>query len=212
MKLNTDLIGKSFSRLTIVGLSKIEKQRTKVICICSCGKTVIVHFYSLASGNTKSCGCLHKEAASLANKSHGLTSTRTYRIWENMKTRCLNKNSPSYPRNGGRGIIFCDRWFSFDNFLSDMGECGQYETIERKDNDAGYSKDNCVWATNKEQANNKRNSRKITYMGDTLTHSQWSEKLGHKGVVEQRIRVLKWDEEKSVSTPVKKRKLHIKQK
>ena len=92
--------------------------------------------------------------------SHGMCNTPTYRSWYCMRTRCLNPNTPYYKDYGGRGIGICARWDSFTAFLEDMGERPAGHTLGRDDNDLDYSKDNCSWATPKQQAANRRAPRK----------------------------------------------------
>lgn len=80
-----------------------------------------------------------------------------YTIWASMKQRCNDPNLISYKNYGGRGIKVCDRWLDFGNFMADMGpRPSPAHTIERMDNDRGYSPDNCVWMIYAEQAANKR--------------------------------------------------------
>ena len=119
---------------------------------------------------------------------HGMCHTRVYRKWASMKTRCLNKNRRHYKNYGGRGITICDEWMDFQNFYRDMGECPSGLTLERIDNDKGYCKSNCKWATSEEQVNNKRTNHFLTYKGKTQTAKQWSEELGISyNVIRQRI-------------------------
>lgn len=102
----------------------------------------------------------------------------TYTSWVLMRQRCCNPNNPDYCYYGGRGIKICDRWLeSFENFLEDMGECPQKMSIERINNNKNYCKENCKWATRKEQSNNTRGNRILNFNGENLTVSQWSEKL-----------------------------------
>jgi hypothetical protein len=95
-----------------------------------------------------------------------------------MKKRCTSPRDPAFHNYGGRGIRVCKRWLKFENFLADMGECPLGLELERKNNNGNYSPSNCRWATHKEQANNRRTNRWLTYRGLTLTVTQWAERLG----------------------------------
>jgi hypothetical protein len=92
-----------------------------------------------------------------------------------MRQRCLNPNSPAYRHYGGRGITIDPRWDSFDQFLADMGEMPDGMSIERKNNDKGYSPENCVWATPAEQGRNTRKCRQLTHNGQTKTLREWAD-------------------------------------
>jgi hypothetical protein len=124
----------------------------------------------------------------------------TYKAWQNMKTRCLNQNRESYPGYGGRGITICDRWISsFAAFLEDMGERPPGMMIDRIDNNGNYEPGNCRWATNKEQANNRRSTLKITFKGITRSAAQWGEELGlSRSLISGRLRK-GWPIEKALS-------------
>lgn len=111
-------------------------------------------------------------------KRHGLTRTRTYRAWQNMKARCMDPKNKSYEDYGAKGIRVCDRWLSFDNFLQDMGVCPPSLTLERKDNLIGYQPDNCVWADRLTQGRNRGYTRRLTYGGETKTLQEWASILG----------------------------------
>lgn len=106
--------------------------------------------------------------------------TRAHVVWDNMKRRCLKANHPKYPSYGGRGITVCERWMSFENFLEDMGQPPTGMTLERKNNNGNYDKDNCCWATRKIQQNNRRTNSYISFHGETRTVSQWAERIGIK--------------------------------
>lgn len=105
----------------------------------------------------------------------------TYRSWLKMKDRCLDERNNRYHSHGGRGISVCDRWKnSFLAFLADMGERPDGMSIERKDNNGPYCKDNCIWATDKQQARNRRNNLLVTRNGETKTLAELAEELGIK--------------------------------
>jgi hypothetical protein len=143
---------------------------------------------------------------SLARTKTGLSSSATYSTWCAMKQRCLNPNSIHYRNYGERGITVCERWLEFENFLADMGERSPGMTLERRDNSKGYFPENCLWATRKQQQNNRRGNRLMTYQGETLTVMQWSERTGiHHNTLSQRLDK-GWPVEK-VFSPLKYRDL-----
>lgn len=106
---------------------------------------------------------------------HGLSKTKEYKAWQNMKDRCLNKNSFGYKNYGARGITVYDRWLKFENFYKDMGKAPapQY-SIDRIDNNGNYEPKNCKWAVNLEQQGNKRRNILITHKGETHTIHYWA--------------------------------------
>jgi len=121
-----------------------------------------------------------------------------------MKSRCVNRNDPAYYKYGGRGITICERWLKFEDFLTDMGDRPEGLSLDRIDNNGNYEPGNCRWATRKEQANNRRNSLKITFNHKTQTLAQWSQELNIKfTTLWARINKHKWSVEKAFTTPVK---------
>lgn len=153
--------GDRYSKFTVISeidpyIKKNGDRDRKVRCLCDCGNTKDVLLRSLRSGGTTSCGCAQKEAVSLLMKTHGLSKTRQYQIWENVVARCTNPNSPSYLNYGGKGVTLCDDWKIFSNFWEDMQDTYQENlTLDRIDVKGGYSKDNCRWVDSSVQGYNK---------------------------------------------------------
>lgn len=111
---------------------------------------------------------------------HGDRGKRLYRIWKNMRQRCFNPNCPAYPAYGGRGISACKEWddyLTFKEWALKNGYCDNL-TLDRINNNLGYSPENCRWATIKEQSNNTRTNRVLSFNGQNRTMSQWAETLG----------------------------------
>ena len=152
-------------------------------CRCDCGNLTKVRGDHLKNKNTSSCGC---KARNCIGKTHGLTGSRTYRIWAQMKNRCLNSSNKDYKYYGARGITVCERWRTFENFLEDMGEAPHELTLDRHPNPGGdYEPGNCRWATMKEQNRNRRSHVMLTHEGKTQCLSAWAEELG---ISETRLR------------------------
>jgi hypothetical protein len=125
-----------------------------------------------------------------ANAKHGKTNSRTWRIWKGMLERCRLKNSKDWSNYGGRGITVDSRWLDFMAFLEDMGEAPDGMSIDRIDNNAGYCRQNCRWATVEQQANNRRTCVMLTFNGKTQSVAEWSREVGvERKTLEYRIRV-----------------------
>lgn len=160
-----DLTSKRFGRLVVTSFAGNRQWN----CLCDCGGVSIVFSSQLMAGKTKSCGCLRREATAKIRKTHGKSGTVEHRAWKEMKRRCSSVNNSEYHNYGGRGIKVCERWLnSFENFLEDMGVRPAGKSLDRIDNNLGYSPDNCRWATKSEQASNKRNNRIINYLGKPM--------------------------------------------
>lgn len=173
--------GQKFARLTVIRLMPDRnkwKQRMYEL-ECKCGTRIIANGSDVKTGHTNSCGCVLREKTVKRNTKHGLTYSRTYSIWCAMKTRVLNPNVDNYKHYGGRGIKLCPRWQrSFKAFLKDMGEAPQGHTIERIDNNGPYRPSNCKWATKRDQSNNTRRNRFVTFHGKRMTVAEWARASG----------------------------------
>ncbi len=209
----SDLTGKTFGRLVVIKRHPQNDKygRSRWECLCSpelggCGNTMVAYAGNLKNQHTQSCGCLNKEATKNAVTQHGLTNTPEHWTWSAIKRRCYNENSPDYPDYGGRGIVMCEEWKNdFTAFLRDMGPRPSPEhSIDRKDNDKGYDKENCRWATQLEQANNKRNSIFYEINGERKTLGDWCRLYGLTySSVFYRINVLGMSVEKALNhTPI----------
>ena len=144
-------IGKNYGSFTVLRLDKKEKNSKYYLCRCSCGNEQVCKGDFLVTGRTKRCF----ECKRNAHTKHGMRYKPIYAVWREMKSRCLNPNNYSYQSYGGRGISVCERWMEFIPFYEDMGDAPEGMQIDRIDNDKGYSKENCRWATPKQNYANR---------------------------------------------------------
>ena len=184
-----ELINTKYNFLTLI--KEVEPHITsgghvhrKCLFQCDCGKILKKQFSEVKLGNTKSCGCYSKKMASnrlkKINVKHGMYYTSEYQVYLSMKQRCFNPKHKAFKDYGGRGILVSDLWKdSFNNFINDMGSRpSKNHSLDRIDNQLGYSKENCKWATRKEQARNVRTNRIIEFNGEKKCLSEWAEIIG----------------------------------
>jgi hypothetical protein len=146
--------GQRYGRLTLVRDRRPGDRSMPVRC--ECGSELAVSTGNLRSGNTQSCGCIKLERIASLKARHGLAGSRIYNIWCDMVARCTRPTHPRYVDYGGRGITVCERWLDFVNFYTDMGHRPAGRSLDRRNNDCGYSPENCRWATASEQNSNRR--------------------------------------------------------
>lgn len=204
MPFKDNFVGRIFGRLTVLSYAGNKKW----LCRCSCPlKTEkAIHRYSLMTGRTKSCGCINKETIRKGPVTHGMSGSKEYTVWVNMRERCYNKNNDHYYAYGERGISVCDRWLnSFENFIEDMKICPPDKfSIDRIDVTGNYEPDNCRWATKEEQANNKNNNHYLTLNSKTQSISNWSKETGiEPGTILARI-LRGWSVEDTLTKQVRK--------
>lgn len=214
-----DIIGHKFNRITVVSFAYTQKGKGRCYhlfynCICECGNTCIIEGSKLRNGHTQSCGCYRHKRQVEANTKHNGRYSRLYVVWCDMKGRCYNKNDKRYNCYGARGITVCDEWKNDFNAFQKWAEKTGYNpkakrgecTIDRINNDLGYSPENCRWITNQKQANNKSNNVFLTYKGETKTIAEWSRITGIKqSTIQARIKYQNWSVEKALSQQVRKK-------
>lgn len=181
-----DITGQKFNMLTAI--RRVENYRPTGnywLCRCDCGNECVVKKYDLIHLRQVSCNCYQKKIARENHVKHDGRYTKLYPIWSSMKQRCQNQNSKAYYNYGARGITVCPEWEKFENFekwarttgYNEDADNGEY-TLDRIDNNKGYSPENCRWATRKEQNNNRRGVYQITLNGETHSIAEWSRITG----------------------------------
>lgn len=203
--------GTRFGSLVVIGVGDDYIQpsngchHSTSICLCDCGNVKTIPNGDLKKGHYLSCGCMQLELNRQAKIKHGEKYTRLYHIWNTMKQRCNCPTSAKYSSYGARGISVCEEWMEYENFANWAKNNGYSDnlTIERIDVNGNYCPENCKWATVQEQNNNKTNTIRLTYNGETHTLSQWANIVGISYVtLRRRYCVLGWDERNTLTKPV----------
>lgn len=177
------------------------------VYICECGKIKTIRDDGVRSGAVVSCGCFHTKVIT----KHKKWNCPEYGAWNNMRHRCHNPKNRAYPDYGGRGISVCNQWRDDSTgvvqFLKDMGpRPTPKHTIERRDNNDGYTPNNCYWGTKRDQARNRRSSRMLKWNGQSKCLAEWSEITGiPAGTISSRIDKYGWSPAAALSTPTCKR-------
>ncbi len=204
--------GRKFGRLTplLVPMARVITKNgekvTIVACSCDCGAFSTPKRSNLVSGNTLSCGCGEAYARTQNRRLHGMTDTPEHIVWMRMIDRCANPKNNRYYAYGARGITVCAAWVrSFQVFYDSVGPRPSSEhSLDRVNNDGSYEHGNVRWATRIEQANNKRTNVFLTLNGDTMTHAQWSRRMGvDRRIIESRVKA-GWSVAATLLAPVRK--------
>lgn len=185
MKNTKSIVGEKYSNLTVLEFSCVKNKNSYWICRCEiCGNNTEVSRPNLKSGNTKDCGCKRSEKISNANKKHGYSKSPTWSSWQKLRQRIITKKNKTYSK-----INYDKRWDVFELFLEDMGERPVGHTIDRIDNNKGYYKENCRWATHKEQCRNKSSNVILTFNGKSMCATDWANEIGiNRNTITRRIK------------------------
>jgi hypothetical protein len=178
----SEMIGRRNGRLVCLREVARRGKKRYFLFQCDCGKTKEIMLYSFAIGRVKSCGCISIEnlKAAVAKQTQHMGFPAEFKTWSTMIDRCERPTHQNYASYGGRGITVCQRWKdSFESFLKDMGQKPTPKhSIDRIDNNKGYSPENCRWATQREQNRNRRNNHVVTHEGKTMVLSDWADARG----------------------------------
>lgn len=172
--------GERFGLLTTVeDVGPDSSGYRKWFCLCDCGGSCTKRSSHLRRAYPPSCGCIVTKGKKAALAKHGMARTPEYRAWISAKSRCHNRNHKNFKGYGARGISVCEEWRdSFESFYRDMGPRPEGMTLEREDVNGGYSPENCIWASPKDQARNRRNSVYVEWRGESVPLSVIAEGLG----------------------------------
>lgn len=202
-----DLTGQIFSRLTVLSFYPNNRRGRYWLCQCECGNKTIVRGGLLRNAQTRSCGCMQRDAASRSSFKHGMAGSLEHHSWCGMINRTTTKKVKGINRYIERNITVCDEWAnSFEQFYKDMGAKPSSEySIDRINNDGNYEPSNCRWATIIEQNNNKSTCVNIQIDGITRTATQWAEITGiDRNAIYRRIKD-GWSPERAIMAPPRSR-------
>lgn len=182
----TDWSGYRYSYLTVLEPSDRKDAHGRVLwrVLCDCGTIKTMDIREIRkqerAGREISCGCKKGELISRARTTHGMSAHSAYGVWRAMIQRCTLPTHPAWKNYGGRGITVCERWLnSFDAFWEDMGPTYRVGLdLDRRDNEQGYSPENCRWTTRKTNCRNKRGARVVEFNGTVIPVKQLAEQTG----------------------------------
>lgn len=197
-------VGETFGWLTVIGEPARTGKRRYVTASCICGVVWDTRLDAIIRGQTKSCGCMR----ATHGLKHGMAHRPEYLSWDSMIQRCTNPNNPGYRHYGGRGVTVDDpRWFSFGAFIEDMGERPTGTSLERIDNNLGYSKQNCRWATRAEQMLNTRRTVVVEWEGKQQPLMLLADRYGIDRALARQRHKNGWSVSEILNTPKEPRRV-----
>lgn len=201
MSSRKNLVGQVFGRWLVLSFSHLSKTGAGYWnCQCSCGELKKCRSGHLISKVSQSCGCLRTEQKT----KHSMCNTTEYHIWEAIKHRCLNKNDLNYRHYGGRGITICEQWMDFIGFYEDMGNRPtKSHSIDRINNDGNYEKNNCRWATRKEQMSNTSCNAFVEWEGKKVRRLELVKRYNLTTEALRKRLSRGWSLEEALLTPVR---------
>ena len=167
----------AIGRLTFITEIECLNRMRRVRCRCECGTMKDFYLSNYASGKSKSCGCA--QFSGDHSRTHGLSKTAIYLVWNSMVMRCTNPKASGYAKYGAKGITVCERWRTFENFYADMGERpSRLHSLDRINNSLGYTPGNVRWATMQTQQRNRTSNAVHRMDGEAKTLAEWCEIYG----------------------------------
>ena len=200
-----DITGQKYGRLTAIKrVANNKHNQVRWLFKCDCGKDHIADVAPVRRGKIASCGCLRDESTTSRSTSHGASGTRLFHAYNNMKQRCYNEKSDQYKHYGGRGITVCNEWLSDPQVFFDWAMANGYTdklTLDRKDNNKGYSPDNCRWVSQAVQNRNTRQNVSITIGNKTKVLADWAVEFNVSATMIARRIKRGWNAYDAITTP-----------
>jgi len=203
-RLALSIVGSKFGYLTVLkDIGRAKDGQVVWTCECECGNYRNSVGSDLRSGKVNHCGCRRvKTGPKTIEPRKPRVRPPLYGVWNSLMQRCYNPNRESYKDYGARGITVSTEWKDYKNFYRDMAPRPEGMSIEREDTNKGYSKDNCIWATAKEQQDNRTTSIRFDYRGRLYTLQELAEVSGlSKETLRSRICLYKWSVEDAINKP-----------
>lgn len=199
--------GEKYYHLTAIRFYGTDEKKRKLWlfeCDCENHTQKVIRLAEVINGKTKSCGC---GRYSSKNVKHNLSKSKIKNVYRHMIDRCYKENDKNYNRYGARGITVCDEWRKGVEYFAKWAFANGYQeclTLDRADNDKGYSPENCRWVSYKTQQNNRSDNHRLTFCGETHTLSEWEEITGiRQQCILSRIRA-GWSTERALTQDVRK--------